>query len=276
MKRALIGAFLLIAIIKPAAADQDRLLTLAIGTAKHVYTRADMLSRPDVGTVAIGQDVAYGKPMTFRAVPLAHLLDGMKLPVDQVLEAVASDGFVAQLPLDLVTNTDPSRAVAYIAIEDPARPWPSLPGKEASAGPFYIIWAGRQARSVRSEQWPYQVASLTTQPAPAARWPAMAVDKTLPATDPVRAGQSLFIAQCLTCHKLNGAGSADIGPDLNLPMNPTEYFQRAALHRYIRNPAALRHWPGQKMPAFDQASLSDREIDLIIRYLAYMAPRKGQ
>jgi mono/diheme cytochrome c family protein len=44
-----------------------------------------------------------------------------------------------------------------------------------------------------------------------------------------RARQTLFVTQCLVCHKLNGAGSADVGPDLNLPENPTEYFQASAL-----------------------------------------------
>jgi mono/diheme cytochrome c family protein len=212
--------------------------------------------------------------MTFRAVPLARLLEGLTLPPDDVLETVASDGFAAQLPLDLVTNTDPTKAIAYVAIEDPTEPWPALPDKKVSAGPFYIIWLGDGAASVRSEQWPYQVVSLTTQDAPAKRWPALAVDPALPATDPVRAGQTLFVTQCMACHKLNHAGSADVGPDLNLPMNPTEYFQSAALKRYIRDPASVRHWPEQKMPSFDQAALSDREIDLIIRYLGYMASRK--
>jgi mono/diheme cytochrome c family protein len=102
----------------------------------------------------------------------------------------------------------------------------------------------------------------------------LAVDSALPATDPIRAGQSLFITQCLACHRLNHAGSGDAGPDLNAPMNPVEYFQPAALRRYIRNPASVRDWPGRTMPAFPQNQLSDREIDLIVAYLAYMAQRK--
>lgn len=144
----------------------------------------------------------------------------------------------------------------------------------ASTGPFYLVWVGRGAASVRSEQWPYQIAQLATQPSPSARWPVLAVDPALPATDPIRAGQSLFITQCLACHRFNQAGSADTGPDLNVPMNPVEYFQLAALRRYIRNPASVRDWPGRTMPAFPQTPLSDREIDLIVAYLAYMAQRK--
>jgi mono/diheme cytochrome c family protein len=46
------------------------------------------------------------------------------------------------------------------------------------------------------------------------------------------------------------------------------------LRRYIRNPASVRDWPGRTMPAFAPNQLSDREIDLIVAYLAYMARRK--
>ncbi|TCW84030.1 cytochrome C [Burkholderia sp. SRS-46] len=238
------------------------------------YTREALLARQDLAEVRVPHDVAYGKPMTFRAVPLADLLDIAALPADNVLETRAADGFAAQLPMDLVRNRNPEGAVAWLAVEDPANPWPNLPGKAVNAGPFYLVWVGKEAASVRNEQWPFQIVQFATQKSPAARWPALAVDPALPATDPIRAGQSLFITQCLACHRLNGAGSADSGPDLNLPMNPVEYFQPAALHRYIRNPAAVRNWPGRIMPAFSQDQLSDREIDLIVAYLGYMAGRK--
>jgi len=41
----------------------------------------------------------------------------MALPPNSVIEAIALDGFIAQLPLDLVLNTDESKAVAWLAIE---------------------------------------------------------------------------------------------------------------------------------------------------------------
>jgi mono/diheme cytochrome c family protein len=212
--------------------------------------------------------------MTYQAVPLAGLLAGMKILLDSVIETVASDGFVAQLPLDLVSNTDPAKAVAYLAVEEPDHPWPPLPGNNVNPGPYRLVWLGKGVGNIRSEQWPYQVIKLEAKEAPAKRWPGLAVAVSLPATDPIRAGQAIFVTQCLTCHKLNGAGSADVGPDLNLPMNPTEYFRIDALRRYIRNPASVRHWPAQRMPAFDKDSLSDAEIGKIIAYLQHMAGRK--
>ena len=128
--------------------------------------------------------------------------------------------------------------------------------------------------TIRSEQWPYQVAKLASQPSPASRWPALGVDQALPATDPVRAGQALFVTQCLPCHTLNGAGASTVGPDLNRPMNPTEYLTSAGLHALIRNPRSVRGWPEQRMPGFPADQMSDREIDLVIGYLAHMTARR--
>jgi len=89
-----------------------------------------------------------------------------------------------------------------------------------------------------------------SQLSPAARWPALAVDAGLPATDPIRAGQTLYFAQCLPCHKSNGAGSSDVGPDLNRPMNPTEYLTPRGLHALMRDPKSVRTWPAQQMRGF--------------------------
>jgi len=232
------------------------------------------LARPEVTSVEIANDVAYGKAMRFRAIPVAVLLSGLSAPADSVIETVALDGFAAQLPLDLVTNTDPANAVAWLAIEPADAPWPLLPGKTATAGPFYIVWTGAAATTIRSEQWPYQVAKIESQPSPAARWPALGVDPALPATHAVRAGQALFVTQCLPCHMLNGAGSSTVGPDMNKPMNPTEYMTRAGLHALIRDPGSVRAWPGQLMPGFPADKMSDREIDQVIEYLAHMAARR--
>ncbi|TKC88010.1 cytochrome c [Trinickia terrae] len=274
LKRAWFAVLLLtVGMIGHCAAARST-IELTTGGKTRSFTPQALLARPDAAEIHVPRDIAYGTPMTFRAVPLADLLDEADLPADSVLEARATDGFAAQLPMDLVRNRNPEAAVAWLAVEDPAQPWPKLKGKPVSAGPFYLVWVGKEAASVRSEQWPYQIAHLATQPSPSARWPALGVDPALPATDPIRAGQTLFVTQCLACHRLNHAGSAAAGPDLNVPMNPTEYFQPAALHRYIRNPASVRDWPGRTMPGFPPDQLSDREIDLIAAYLAHMAQRK--
>jgi mono/diheme cytochrome c family protein len=266
---------LLCFLVLPALAQADEpTITIKVANDTHRFTRDELLLRPDVATIAVAHDVTYRVPMTYRAVPVASLLAGMTLSPDSVIEAVTLDGCVAQLPPDLLLNSDESKAVAWLAIEPADHPWPAIPEKNASAGPFYIVWTGTAVATIRSEQWPYQMAKLVSQPAPATRWPALAVNSALPPTDPVRAGQALFIVQCLPCHKLNGAGASDIGPDLNLPQNPTEYFTPQGLHDVIRDPRAVRTWPALTMPSFPSNTLSDREIGLVVAYLKHMAGRK--
>ena len=168
--------------------------------------------------------------MSYRAVPLAALLAGLNPPPDSVIEAVALDGFAAQLPLDLITNTDAAEPVALLAIEPADTAWPPLPGKIASAGPFYIVWIGhRRRRSAASNghiRW-RGLRAIRRRRALA----ALGVDPALPATHPIRAGQALFVTQCLPCHTLNGAGASMVGPDLNQPMNPAEYLTFAGCTR---------------------------------------------
>ena len=128
------------------------------------------------------------------------------IPPDQAIEAVASDGFVATLPLDLLRRQPGgSGSVPYLAIEPPASPWPKLAGKAVSAGPFYIVWLRPEADGIRTEQWPYEVVEIRASDLPAKRWPVLAVDPKLPAEDPRRAGEALYATMCLVCHRLNGA-----------------------------------------------------------------------
>jgi mono/diheme cytochrome c family protein len=254
----------------------DAVLDIAIGGQSRQFGRDELLRRPDVTRATIASDVSYGKAMNYRAIPLAALLAGLSPPANSVIESVALDGFVAQLPLDLVTNTDPAKPIAWLAVEPDDAPWPKLPGKDQSAGPFYIVWTGASVATIRSEQWPYQLKRLESQPSPMERWPALYVDPALPATDPVRAGLSLFVTQCLPCHTLNGAGASTMGPDLNQPINPTRYMTPDGLHALIRDPKSVRSWPTMQMPGFAADRMSDREIDLIIGYLTHMATRRKE
>jgi mono/diheme cytochrome c family protein len=276
LTRAIVCALILVCFLPPpdlAQADEPT-ITIKVGNNKRSFTRGELLMRPDATTIEVARDVTYRMLVSYRAVQVASLLAGMTLPPDSVIEAVALDGFIAQLPPDLVLNTDNSKAVAWLAIEPANHPWPPIPGKDTSAGPFYIVWTGAEVGSIRSEQWPYHVVKLVSQSSPALRWPALAVNSALPSTDPARAGQVLFVVQCLPCHKLNGAGASDVGPDLNLPQNPTDYLTPQGLHDLIRNPRAVRAWPAMAMPPFPPDHLSDREIGLVIAYLKHMAGRK--
>ncbi|MET0918696.1 MAG: cytochrome c [Burkholderiales bacterium] len=255
--------------VSGTAHAEGRVLVLSNGTEVRRFTAAQLLRRPDAVELEIPSDVSYGRAMKYRAVALLPLVS--VAPALDTIEARAADGFVSQIPLALVEKGATGGSKAWIAIEDPAAPWPILPGKSASAGPFYLVWENPERSSIGSEQWPYQLASLTEVESPAHRWPQMVVDRNLPMDAPARRGQAIFTTQCLPCHRMKGAGAADVGPDLGQPMNPVQYLTAKGLRSLIRNPKAVRTWPQQQMPGFDETMIRETDLDALIAYLAHMA-----
>jgi mono/diheme cytochrome c family protein len=242
-------------------------LVVSAGGATRQFASEELLARPDAATLAVAHDPSYGgAATTYRAVPLRVLLSGLPPDPGDTLQARAADGFVAELPRVLIGGT----ATPWVAVEDPAHPWPLLQGKTVSAGPFYLVWQDAERARISPEQWPYALAALTVVPSPVQRWPAIAVDGSVPQDAPARRGQRAFIANCLPCHRLGGAGEGMVGPDLLQPMPATAYFTEAGLRALIRNPAAVRSWPALQMPALDAATLGDSEVDAIIAYLRYL------
>ncbi len=252
----------------PAVAVAAALVVTA-GGATRQFTDSALLASPDAATVVVPHDPSYRAAMTYRAVPLRALLSALPPDAADTIEARASDGFVAHLPRALIEGA----AVAWVAVEDPSHPWPPLPGTTVSAGPFYLIWLAPEHARISSEQWTYALAALTAVASPVQRWPAIAIDPSVPADAPARRGQAVFIANCLPCHRLGGSGEGTVGPDLLRPMPAVAYFTEAGLRALIRNPAAVRTWPDQRMPAFDAAAIPEPEIDAVIAYLGYLAAR---
>jgi len=245
-------------------------LKIDLGHGVTTYRTEALLKRHDVRTISVPADVAFHRTMHYRAVPLTALLEG--IDTSDHLQFVADDGFAAEIPATLLLNKQGSEA--WLAIEDPAQPWPALNKDHGHAGPFYIVWTQPQAAQVNPEQWPYQLATIRKLDGVAARFPAILPDPSLPADSVVQRGFVVFQHTCFACHTLNGAGDAKLGSDLNLPHNPTEYLRADLLRAFIRDPQSLRQWPQAKMQGFDTTALSDADLDAVIAYLRHMAERK--
>jgi mono/diheme cytochrome c family protein len=246
-------------------------LTLDLGHGVRHLTTRQLLARPDLRRIDIPDDVGYHRAMHYRAVPLKALLAGVA-PGDHV-QFVALDGFAAEIDADLLL--DGHGAQAWLAVEDPAAPWPSLGDGKPSAGPFYLVWTHPEAGHIVPEQWPYQIAGIRRLGSGIGqRFPAMQPDPALPSDAPARRGFAVFRKNCMVCHTLNDQGDARVGPDLNVPWSPTEYLRADLLRAYIRNPQSLRHYPQDRMPAFDRSILSDADLDALLAYLRHMAGRK--
>lgn len=258
---------LMLILAYPASAAS---LTIELDHSRTTWQTAELLKHPAAQTVQIVDDVSYKRNMTYRAVPLAVLLPGVL--AQNHVQAVALDGFAAELAAAPLLSQ--SGAQAWLAVEDPAQPWPPLAKGKPSAGPFYLVWTQPQARGISPEQWPFQISTIKQLKTVAERFPALLPDPALAVDDPVNQGFALFQKNCLACHRLNGAGDAQVGPDLNLPYSPTEYFGGDFLKRYIRDPQSLRHWPQAKMPAFTASVLPEADLELLVGYLKHMATRK--
>lgn len=264
-----LSIFLLVGFARPSAMAAEPILVVSADSVTRQYTSDELLARHDAATLAASNDPAYLGAMSYRAVPLRALLAALPPDAGDTIQARATDGFVAELPRSLIDGV----AAPWIAVEDPAQPWPPLRGKSVSAGPFYLVWQHPERGRISPEQWAYALAALTVVPSPVQRWPAIAVDASVPADAPARLGQTAFVANCLPCHRLGGGGEGNVGPDLLHPMPATAYFTEAGLRALIRNPAAVRTWPALQMPAFDATTLGDDEVEAVIAYLRYLGER---
>lgn len=289
----LLGSCMALALLAPAAQGDtpDRVLKIESPAPApggppvvRLYKDSQLLRRADLATVTVDRDPAYtanpewkDRPITYSAVPLASLFDGLVLTEEGMLQFHCLDGFSAAIVKDRLLNRSEKRAVAYLAIEDPAHRWPPLkPGSSANPGPFYLIWKNPERSKIAREEWPFQLSGFEVKGSLESTFPAIVPDSRLKETDPVRRGYRLFTTNCFSCHRMNGQGESEIGPDLNLPFGPTEYFQDKYLRLLIRNPQNLRHWPEGRMTAFSPEDLSDAQIDDLLKYLRHMSRRKPQ
>jgi mono/diheme cytochrome c family protein len=256
------------ALVFVSLSDSAATATLEIvsGGQKLSYSQSQLLSRPDVQTLSIADSVYKQRFTRFKAIPIGSLFKRLTIPSLAVVQSNSTDGFSAILDRTRLFNTDPKTSKAYLAIEDPGRPWPPLA--------FYLVWKDPQVSRIGREEWPYQIASFHILTDPRAVFP-----KAYPAADAsmnVQDGFRSFQKNCFACHKMSGDGAGTIGPDLNLPMNPTEYLEPKSLARLIRRPANVRSWPGMTMSGFSEAAIPDDELADLIAYLKYMSGKRGK
>ncbi len=232
----------------------------------------DLLKFKDLKKVTLNPDPVYSKKMIYKAVPLKSLLSPYKTSVLSFVEIKALDGFAAVFPLSrLIEN---KKAEAYLAIEETQNPWPKIKRKKQSAGPFYLIWEKALDSDVLPEEWPFQIASISIFDDLKSHYPKIYPHKELAHDHVINRGFKVFLKNCFVCHTMNQEGASQMGPDLNLPMNPTEYLTDEIIFKLIRNSQDLRYWPKSQMSHFPPEVLSDSELKDLLAYLKHMADKK--
>ena len=240
-------------------------LSLMFGDRTERLSRTELLSSPDLRVIDVPANAGNQRSMSYQAIPLAGLISK---PTSESVQFMTTDGFVANIPSALLYG--PSQP--WLAIESPQAPWPPLDRDGLSAGPFFLVWLMPEKAGISPEQWPYRIIGISEITALEKRFPEL-----LPKSDansPERRGLRVFVNNCSTCHKLNGAGDAAMGPDLNAPYNPTEYFQEPFLRKLIREPASVRDWGQRTMPGFSPSVLTDSQLDDLLAYLRQMARQR--
>lgn len=265
-----------------ARADDAR-LTIKVAGIERSFSQSQLLRSPQARSLKLLHDVEYpGRAITYTAVPIAELFRGLEVDPSSTILFTCLDGFSAPIASTKLLNTDANHAVAYVAVEPVDKKWPALrPRKSAaSAGPFYLVWENAEKSKIGREEWPYQLTGFEMKPALPAQFP-----KTVPrftnasgetaVTDAekkrIERGFAVFTQNCFACHTLNGEGPSKVGPDLNLPLGPTDYFKSGILEKLIRNPQTIRNWPEARMPGFDAKALSEDDLAALLGYLRHMA-----
>ena len=250
------------------AAAAEPVLELAFAKQQQKLARLDLLRHPDVRTISIPADVSYKRKMEYRALPLKSIL--RNLHGISTVQFKSDDGFVANIPAELLScESEP-----WLAIEPANAPWPELKPDGRSAGAFYLVWISPEKSNITPEFWPYQIAVISEIASLPERYPQILPDASLKKDNAEYRGMQAYVTHCASCHQINGGGDAKLGPDLNVPFNPSEYFQADFLRKYIRDPAAVRHWPQLTMPGFAKTVMDDPQLDDLLTYLRHMTQRK--
>lgn len=231
------------------------------------YQKAGLLGKTSV--VVVNDDPVFHQKKRYEAIRLTEVLGLMKgfkhVDASQTyLVFECEDGYNPSVLLEKVL-----RRQSYLAIKDADAPqgkdWiePIKDGRSMKIAPFYVVYTDVPATDY-SYKWPYNLVSMRLAPK-SNETAAIFPDQD----DTVVQGYDLFKTHCLTCHALNNVGGK-MGPELNIPMNVTEYWQMKHLKAFIVNPAAYRK--DCKMPTLSY--LKEKEVDEILRYLQYMALHK--
>ena len=125
------------------AVAQAQSLKIADRKSSKMFSAAELLASPLARDITIARDPAYGRAMTYRAIPVTELLKGLEVRPQDYVDFVATDRFSIGIPARLLLRPGNPSPQAYLAIENPATPWPAMPdkGKDGGAGKKYSLSA---------------------------------------------------------------------------------------------------------------------------------------
>lgn len=236
----------------------------------------DLLAREQLGDFAqttqltVADDPVFHSEKHYEGIALLPYLR-QHIPLDSLpLDAYelvfeCEDGYKPVMNVRTFMNATPFLAVADLDAPKGQR-WTTVQKgtQEMIVAPFYVVYADAPATDP-AYKWPYNLTKIHLVPL---------TDKgglPVPTDEVALKGHALFKQHCITCHALNGIGGT-MGPELNIPMNITEYWQEKALRAFILNPSSFRR--GVKMPTLPY--LTEQDAQELVAYLTYMKHHKAE
>jgi cytochrome c2 len=245
-----------------AAEENPTLKYLKSGKPVKELTLGELKSKLEMHSIEL-YDHEYGKPkkymgFTVRDVLALGFASELIDPDFTDIAFTALDGYESVSVLSKMKEKG-----GYIVFADLSYPgWEPVGRAQASPGPFYLVWTGKDQLPENEYPWPWQIASINIM-----RFPDQ-----YPLVYPAGAGEGsaaykgyeIFKGRCVKCHSMNKQGGK-VGPDLNAPESIVTYRSEYMIKEFIKHPSKYRY---TQMP--DHPDLTDVDLNNLIAYFRYM------
>lgn len=267
IKMKLLSTVLFLSVFQLAEAKNS--LEIILPQKTKTFTLEELKNRAGVVKITV-KDPVYKKNKTYQALELNKVLSmaGWNAEMGDEIAFICMDGYTPTLSAAKLKERK-----GYLAIRDTeaAGGWEKVQQGKAmvSPAPYYLVWESTEKPGHDGEEypWPYQLAKIEVIhfeskfsrlfPTGVAR------------NSDVFAGFQTFKNQCLRCHSMNLQGG-DLGPELNVPKNITEYWSEKVLQQFIQNPLNFRL--RSKMPPFPE--IQGDKWEQLLSYFKWMREHK--
>jgi mono/diheme cytochrome c family protein len=256
-----------------SAKDNAPTLNIIAPNKALIFSQKELRSYPALTQITINNDRAYpNKTLHHHAIPLCKLLASFNVGESDIVELIAQDNFHVYVPSAKIMDCSKNASMAMLAIE-PESKWQVINNHTGTtAGPFEVIWLHPERSYISNEYWAWSVVAIKISPKLDYK-NVLAPPKTK--NPSLTKGYNLYISHCEGCHTLNHEGKSLIGPDLNCPKNPWDYYPKISiLKKFIREPKSVRTLPKGRMSGSDVESLSENDLNDLIKFFAYMNTKK--